>query len=179
MRDAHATRPPNSTEKFMPPRKRTHDEISNPAEPRLSDEQRDNFLHGIALFNAGRYWHAHEAWEATWLPMGNDREDDGEIFFRALIQLASGLHLKRKGRYAGAKNQLDKAAAKFAVLPARYLGLDPISLRIFASYQLAHFNESFTCLLQLRNQAGEAVRSVAHHEAELKSVSSPAAGRVK
>lgn len=147
----------------MPPRKRTNDEIRNPVEPRLDNEQRDNFLHGVALFNAGRYWHAHEAWEAAWLPMGDDREDDGEIFFRALIQLASGLHLKRKGRYAGAKNQLNKAATKFAVLPARYLGLDSIALRIFASHQLAHFNENFTCLLPLRKQAGEAAEPVKLH----------------
>jgi uncharacterized protein len=134
----------------MPPRKRDVDEIRALPEPRLNAEQRAHYLRGVALFNNGKYWHAHECWEAAWLPMGNDPEDDGEIFFRALIQLASGLHLKRCGRHAGARSHFAKAADKFSVMPAVYMGLDVVSLKIFARYQLAHFGRNFTCLLRLR-----------------------------
>ena len=134
----------------MPPRKRGAEEIRALPEPRLDAEQRAQYLRGIALFNEGRYWHAHESWEAAWLPMGDAPEDDGEIFFRALIQLASGLHLKRCGRYAGSRSHFAKAAEKFAVMPAAYMGLDVLSMKIFARYQLAHFGRNLTCLLRLR-----------------------------
>ncbi len=134
----------------MPPRKRSIDEIASLQEPPLDAGQRDHFLTGVALFNHGKYWHAHEAWEAAWLPMGDDPADDAEIFFRALIQLASGLHLKRSGRYKGARSQFAKASGKFAVMPGLFLGMDTVGLRIFAEHQLAHFDKNFTCLLKLR-----------------------------
>lgn len=116
----------------------------------MDSVQREHFLEGIAHFNSGRYWHAHEAWEAAWLPMGNAPEDDGEIFFRALIQLASGLHLKRSGRYNGARSHFRKAGEKFAAMPAEFMGLDTISLRIFTRYQSSHFEENFTFLLRVK-----------------------------
>jgi hypothetical protein len=134
----------------MPPRKRDIEEIHLLQEPDFSSAQQSDFKHGIALFNRGLHWHAHEAWEAAWLPMGNERSDDAEIFLRALIQLASGLHLKRKGRYKGARNQLIKAQQKFAVVPTFFMGLDCASLRVFAEYQMLHFDENFICLLRER-----------------------------
>ncbi|MBR9975440.1 MAG: DUF309 domain-containing protein [Bacteroidetes bacterium] len=134
----------------MPPYKRQVGDVGTIVEPRFDGEQQAHFLHGIALFNSGRYWHAHESWEAAWLPMGNGPEDDGEMFLRALIQLASGLHLKRNGRYGGARSHFAKAAEKFAVMPSRFLGLDTVSLRVFARHQLAQFDRDFICLLRRR-----------------------------
>ncbi|MBE0645809.1 MAG: DUF309 domain-containing protein [Bacteroidetes bacterium] len=136
----------------MPPRKREVEELRSLKEPTLDSHQRENFLKGVALFNQGKYWHAHEAWEAAWLPMGDGPEDDGEIFFRALIQLASGLHLKKCGRYHGARNHFSKAGSKFAVMPGVFLGLDTVALRIFSAHQLSHFDQNFTCLLRLRGE---------------------------
>ena len=136
----------------MPPYKRNPADIGAIAEPRFDPGQRAQYLHGITLFNSGKYWHAHESWEAAWLPMGDGPEDDGEMFLRALIQLASGLHLKRSGRYGGARSHVAKAAEKFAVMPGRFLGLDTVSLRVFARHQLARFHSDFTCLLRLREE---------------------------
>lgn len=134
----------------MPPYKRQAGDLVSIVEPHFDAEQHARFRHGIALFNSGKYWHAHESWEAAWLPMGDGPEDDGEIFLRALIQLASGLHLKRSGRYGGARSHFAKAAEKFSVLPSPYLGLDTVSLRVFARHQLARFDRDFTCLLRHR-----------------------------
>lgn len=134
----------------MPPRKRETGEINALSEPRFDAGQSSHYLRGIALFNEGRFWHAHESWEAAWLPMGDGPEDDGEIFLRALIQLASGLHLMQRGRYAGARSQLAKATAKFTVLPPRYLGLDVVALRVFARHQLMNFPRNFVFRLLLR-----------------------------
>lgn len=55
---------------------------------RLTPAQADQFAAGIALFNEGRYWHAHEAWEEIW----KEHPEDGRIFFQGLIQLAAGFH---------------------------------------------------------------------------------------
>ena len=57
---------------------------------------------GIDLFNAGRYWEAHEAWEGDWMP---DRKGPDSGFYKGLIQVAAGcLHYTRRNR-RGAVNK--------------------------------------------------------------------------
>jgi uncharacterized protein len=57
---------------------------------------------GIDLFNSGRYWDAHEAWEAQWMP---DRKGSDAGFYKGLIQVAAGcLHYSRHNR-RGAVNK--------------------------------------------------------------------------
>ena len=54
----------------------------------------DGLLEGIALFNRGEFWDAHEAWEGVWagLPKGSDERR----FYQGLIQLAAAfLHRER------------------------------------------------------------------------------------
>ena len=43
---------------------------------------------GAALFDEGRFWDAHEAWEEAWL------EEEGEVrlLLQGLIQVAAGYH---------------------------------------------------------------------------------------
>jgi predicted metal-dependent hydrolase len=51
---------------------------------------------GIALFNSGRYWDAHEVWEREWTP---DRKGADAGFYKGLIQVAAGcLHYTRRNR---------------------------------------------------------------------------------
>src|ERR1700687_1433887 len=51
---------------------------------------------GINLFNSGRYWDAHEAWEHAWMP---DRKGPDAGFYKGLIQVAAGcLHYGRRNR---------------------------------------------------------------------------------
>jgi uncharacterized protein len=57
---------------------------------------------GIELFNGGRYWDAHEAWEGDWMP---DRKGPDSGFYKGLIQVAAGcLHYQRRNR-RGAVNK--------------------------------------------------------------------------
>jgi uncharacterized protein len=57
---------------------------------------------GIDLFNSGRYWDAHEAWERAWVP---DRQGPEAGFYKGLIQVAAGcLHYSRHNR-RGALNK--------------------------------------------------------------------------
>jgi predicted metal-dependent hydrolase len=58
--------------------------------------------HGIDLFNRGKYWEAHEAWEEVWMP---DRTGPDAGFYKGLIQIAAGcLHYGRRNR-RGAVNK--------------------------------------------------------------------------
>jgi predicted metal-dependent hydrolase len=62
----------------------------------------DGLRRGIELFNAGRYWDAHEVWEHEWMP---DRRGPDAGFFKGLIQVAAGcLHYGRHNR-RGATNK--------------------------------------------------------------------------
>ena len=57
---------------------------------------------GVELFNSGRYWDAHEAWEHEWMP---DRKGAESGFYKGLIQVAAGcLHYQRHNR-RGAVNK--------------------------------------------------------------------------
>jgi uncharacterized protein len=59
-------------------------------------------LRGVDLFNSGRYWEAHEVWEAEWTP---DRKGPDSGFYKGLIQVAAGcLHYTRHNR-RGAVNK--------------------------------------------------------------------------
>ncbi len=50
-------------------------------------QQTSEFLQGYQLFNAGQYWHAHEAWEVQWL----QRSGAERILLQGLIQTAAAL----------------------------------------------------------------------------------------
>ncbi|MEP6994215.1 MAG: DUF309 domain-containing protein [Acidobacteriota bacterium] len=59
---------------------------------------------GRALFNAGRFFEAHEAWEEAWLrEMGQTRE-----LLQGLIQIAAGFHhALQKGQARGCVRLLE------------------------------------------------------------------------
>lgn len=72
------------------------------------DEAERLFREGIALFNAARYWHAHESWETLWRAAPDVERD----FYQGLIQVAAGLlHLKRRN-LRGARNKLAEGLAR-------------------------------------------------------------------
>ncbi|WP_221089103.1 DUF309 domain-containing protein [Deinococcus aquaedulcis] len=79
---------------------------------------------GAALFAAGHWWEAHEAWEAPWLlARGPDR-----AFLQALILLAAALH-KRWHHGSTAHRNFYKAERYLDTLPAEYAGVDLQRLR--------------------------------------------------
>lgn len=78
------------------------------------------FRRGLALFNAGRYFDAHEEWEHLWQECAlADRR-----FVQSLIQAAVALYQWGKGNVTGARTQLARGRDKMAAYPPGYLGLD-------------------------------------------------------
>jgi predicted metal-dependent hydrolase len=86
----------------------------------MSAEDWAEFEHGVRLFNACKFWNAHEAWEQVWLR----HKEDERLFFQALIQLAAAYHqLLTKASHRGLLNNFDKSYEKLAVFEPEYLGV--------------------------------------------------------
>ena len=76
---------------------------------------------GVALFNRGRYFDAHELWETTW----RDAPPEERAFLEALVQLAAGLHLRtRRGGTRGAAHLLAQALVLLEDFRPAHAGLD-------------------------------------------------------
>lgn len=88
------------------------------------------FAAGKRLYDDGRYWDAHEAWEERWRIAESDAE---KTFLQALIQIAASLHKKlvMKDEESAAR-LLAKGLAKLDATPAsipRELGFDVDAFR--------------------------------------------------
>jgi hypothetical protein len=116
-------------ERLKPERPR--DELGRPqpwdAENRLELEDFDslsleeNHRLGIAHFDAGRFFPAHEAWETAWKQA---RDTDDAEFYKGLSQLGAGyVHLFR-GNAHGAMTLLRRAASRIGRYPAGHRGID-------------------------------------------------------
>jgi predicted metal-dependent hydrolase len=86
----------------------------------LDPAEAHELLHrGVALFNAARYWHAHEAWEACWRAAPDEERD----FYQGLIQVAAGLlHLQRRN-VRGARNKLGEGLARLQAYQPTHRGI--------------------------------------------------------
>jgi predicted metal-dependent hydrolase len=74
---------------------------------------------GLARFNAGKFWEAHEAWEQIW----RRHAEPWRFFIQGLIQAAAGHHQLRRGIHHGAVKHLKNALAKLEVAPPDFAGL--------------------------------------------------------
>ncbi|PYS93153.1 MAG: DUF309 domain-containing protein [Acidobacteria bacterium] len=75
---------------------------------------------GADLFNAGKFFEAHEVWEDQWrLESGPARR-----LLHGLILLAAGFVKLQRGSPRGAVLNLDKGARRLEGLPPRCAGVD-------------------------------------------------------
>lgn len=81
---------------------------------------------GIAVYNAGRYHAAHDAWEDRWLDLP---EGDDERLLHGLIQYTAALHHARNRNWAGATGLAESARGYLDGLPEDYRDLDLGSVR--------------------------------------------------
>jgi predicted metal-dependent hydrolase len=103
-------------------KKKKPEEISREGvrELSLSPENWQEFEHGVTLFNSGKFWHAHEAWELVW----QQHAEDERLFFQGLIQLAAAYHLLvTKRSLRSMANNLDKAREKLEVFQPEFCGI--------------------------------------------------------
>lgn len=74
--------------------------LSAPVPPDLAPDHRPLLDEGIRIFNEGRHWHAHEAWEELWM----DQQGDDREFIQGLIMAAALLVHYERGNPKGVAN---------------------------------------------------------------------------
>jgi predicted metal-dependent hydrolase len=86
----------------------------------------DFYEQGIDLFNEGRFFECHEAWEEIW------KRSDGDVklFYQGLIQAAVAILHAQRGNLEGARSLYEKASAKLAPIPHEHMGLAIGDLRV-------------------------------------------------
>ncbi|WP_224243320.1 DUF309 domain-containing protein [Hyalangium gracile] len=75
---------------------------------------------GLALFNAGSWFRAHEVWEDAWRHQFGDRRH----LLQGLILVAAGWLKREEGRPQGARTLFGRALEHLEPLPASFEGVD-------------------------------------------------------
>jgi hypothetical protein len=76
---------------------------------------------GVAIYNAGGYHAAHDAWEAYWLALESGPD---EQFLHGLIQFTAAVYHARNRNWSGATGLAESAREYLADLPADYRGVN-------------------------------------------------------
>jgi predicted metal-dependent hydrolase len=105
------------------------------------DYHHRNLASGIELFNAGRFFEAHEVLEDAW------REAIGErkLFLQALVQLAVGFHHYTMDNVVGAESVLERGLGNLAGYADECEGIDLLALRINVQAWIAALKRSKPC----------------------------------
>jgi hypothetical protein len=90
----------------------------------MSPAFRTRLAEGVALFNAGHFFEAHEAWEEAWL----HEEGARRALLQGLILVAAGWLKRDAGRTEGARTLFTRALARLEGLPPVCEGVDVGSL---------------------------------------------------
>jgi predicted metal-dependent hydrolase len=74
---------------------------------------------GIDLFNQGRFFECHEAWEEAWkLSTGAEK-----IYYQGIIQAAVAILHAQRGNLPGARRLYAKACVKLDPLPSEHMSV--------------------------------------------------------
>lgn len=89
--------------------------------PREFNPGDSDFLRGVALYNARRFWDAHEAWETLWR---RGRATEWADFIQGLIQVAAAFHkLFVQANPASAARILARGVHRLERYPCAFGGL--------------------------------------------------------
>ena len=80
----------------------------------------ERLAEGVALFNGGHWYEAHEAWEEAWKRESGPRR----ALLQGLIQVAAGWLKQREGRAEGARTLFSRALRHLEPLPATCEGVE-------------------------------------------------------
>jgi uncharacterized protein len=88
----------------------------------------DGFHRGIALFNRGEFYEAHEVLEDVWRAAPVPEK----LFLQGLIQISVALYHHSQGNEAGAKSLLARGERNLAGYPEDYAGvlLKPLRMAV-------------------------------------------------
>jgi predicted metal-dependent hydrolase len=84
-----------------------------------------HFRRGITLFNAAKFFEAHEVWEELWLKETGPEK----MFLQGLIQLAAAFHHHVRGNSRGRHSLLAAGLEKLGQFPDEHRGIAVEKLR--------------------------------------------------
>lgn len=84
------------------------------------DERREQLHRGVELFQAGRWFDCHDAFEEVWRSTTPEPKD----LIQGLIQIAVGIFHQRRGKPEVAQRVLAKGRRRVEPYPSPSLGLD-------------------------------------------------------
>jgi uncharacterized protein len=90
-----------------------------------SRDSATRFERGVADFNAGRFFEAHEVWEELWLAA----VEPEKTYLQGLIQVAAAFHHFARGNSRGAQSLLAAGIAKLTGCPGNFRGVAIVGLR--------------------------------------------------
>lgn len=101
------------------------------------------YLYGIALFEAGFYWEAHEVWEPVWLNAAPNSAD--RHLLQALIQYANAALKRDMGRERAAQRLFAETARHLSRVPqpsagGPFMGVDLIGWQVAIEARLASWD---------------------------------------
>jgi predicted metal-dependent hydrolase len=85
----------------------------------------EQFERGLAHFNAGEFFEAHEVWEEIWLAAPVPEK----TFLQGMIQIAAAFHHYDRGNLRGTKSLLVAGLTKIDGFPGDHRGLALAELR--------------------------------------------------
>lgn len=83
------------------------------------------FQRGATLFNARKYFDAHEVWEDVWRAAPAEEKK----FLQGLIQVAVALHHHSRGNPEGARSLLARALRNLSHYPDSCAGVNLVAVR--------------------------------------------------
>jgi predicted metal-dependent hydrolase len=84
-----------------------------------------SYQHGLELGRAGRFFDAHEAFEAAWRACAGQERD----FFQGLVHVVVSAYQHGRGRPVATERQRLKALRRLAAYEPTHRGLDVAALR--------------------------------------------------
>jgi len=82
---------------------------------------------GAAIYNAGYYHAAHDAWEDHWLGLASGTDD--ELLLQGLIQFTAAVYHARNRNWSGATGLAESAGEYLADLPPEYRAVNVGTVR--------------------------------------------------
>jgi len=86
----------------------------------MNSDFHERLAEGVALFNGGHWYEAHEVWEEAWKGESGPRR----ALLQGLIQVAAGCLKQREGRAEGARTLFTRALERLESLPATCEGVE-------------------------------------------------------
>lgn len=90
-----------------------------PSDATMLKSPEQSFQQGIDLFNEGKFFECHEAWEEVW----KRSQGEAKLFYQGIIQAAVAILHAQRGNLNGAASMYAKASSKLDHLPSQHMGL--------------------------------------------------------